>query len=216
MIKHLIWAAAALALIAPPARADLSFNVTVDTSGLAGDASLTGPLGVDFQLLQGDALVTNTASITHINLGTGAAVGSPNLSSSTGNLTTGVGLDDSNFFSDFNQQFTPGSQLSFTVDLTTNVGSAPDEFSFALLQNYGTANVAEIPTTDPSGSNSLLTVNISSNAPPILTYAGTNGDPPTVQVKTVPEPTTLALLSLGMGGSAAYSALRRRRLRRVS
>jgi tetrahydromethanopterin S-methyltransferase subunit D len=65
--KHFIWTAAVLALIAPAAHAT-SFDVSVDTSQLATDASLTGPFGIDYQLIQGDGSVVNTATISNINL----------------------------------------------------------------------------------------------------------------------------------------------------
>ena len=206
-------ALALLSLSATTGHADFIFTVSVNTSGLINDSSLTGPFGIDFQLVQGDGSVINTATISNINLGTGgAAVGSPSLTNSMGSLTNGVTLDDSNFFSDFNQQFTPGSSLTFTVDLTTNVGAtAPDEFSFAILQNYGTANVGEIPTTDPSGLNTLITVNITSSTPSIMSYGGTDGDPPAPQVNVVPEPSTLMLTLTGLLGFAGAAWRRRQR-----
>ncbi len=200
----------ALASSLPAARADYIFNVSVDTSNLSRDMNLTGPFGLDFQILQGDGSVVNTATIGNIVLGGGTAVGSPSLTNSSGSLASTISLNDSSFFSDFNQQFRPGTTLSFQVDLTTNVGTTtPDEFSFSILQNYGTSKVGEIPTTDPSGANTLITGTINASTPSIVAYAGSDGTPtpPLVAPATaVPEPDTLVLSLLALGSLAAGAA----------
>jgi hypothetical protein len=213
MRKSHRFALASLALLAltyllPAARADFIFDVSVDTSNLSSDPSLTGPFAIDFRLIQGDGSVINSALISNINLGGGAASGSPMLTgNASGDLASSIALNDnSSFFNDFNQGFTPGSTLSFHVDLTANVGMVtPDEFSFALLQSYGTPNVAEIPTGDPSGANTLLTVGITSSTPPVSTYGGVNldQDPLTTTATSTPEPGTLVLSLLALGSLAA-------------
>ena len=108
--------------------------------------------------------------------------------------------DNGSFFNDFNQGFTPGSTLSFQVDLTTSVGTtAPDEFSFALFEDYGTANQQEIPTTDPSGANTLATATINNPSQPAITPYGGNGNSLTSpDVSPVPEPRTLVLFAIGL------------------
>lgn len=190
--------------------ADYIFNVSVDTSNLS--SVLTGPFGIDFQLIQGDGSVVNTATISNIDLGGGTAVGAAQLTNSLGSLASGVTLNDSNFFSDFNQQLTPGSRLSFTVDLTTNVSTtAPDEFSFALLQNYGTTSQGNIPTTAPGGAGTLIAVNLTSSSPTILSYGGLSGDPLPPQASAVPEPSTLALSVISLASLGLAAGWRRRR-----
>jgi hypothetical protein len=205
-------------LSATTLHADFLFNVTVDTSKLSSDLNLNGPFGIDFQLVQGTPGVSNTATISNIDLGGGAAVGSPALTNSSGSLTNGVALNDSNFFSDFNQQFTPGSTLSFTVDLTTNVGTlTPDEFSFSLLENYGTASEGNIPTTAPGGADTLLAVNITSSTPLINVYSGSDpsGDPPAPQASVVPAPSAGMLSVVGLASLALAAGWRRLRRRVV-
>jgi hypothetical protein len=213
---------AALALTWPVAAAHASsiFTVTLDTSQLASDHTLTGPFGIDFQLNQGNNAV-NYATISHIMFNGGSAFGSPTYTgNASGNLNTSVKLNDNgSFANDFNQGFTPGSKLSFQVTLTTNKDPiTPDQFTFSLLQNYGTSNVGNVPTTDPTGANTLLTVTIDSNNPTIATYGGVNGDPsaPTVQFgggNAAPEPSTLVLSSLLLGGFALGGGWRRWRKR---
>ncbi len=194
------------------ARADYIFDVSVDTSKLSSDLRLTGPFGVDFQLIQGDPAVVNVATIGNINLGGGSAVGNPTLTNSSGDLTGSIALNDSNFFSDFNQRFTPGSTLSFQVDLSMNLGSSPNEFSFALFENYGTSSQQEIPTTDPSGANTLLTGTITSGTSALVTYGGANpNDPITTAATPTPTPGTLILSLLAFGSLAAARGWKRLR-----
>ncbi|HEY6358872.1 MAG TPA: hypothetical protein VIX35_11540, partial [Vicinamibacterales bacterium] len=64
-------------------------------------------------------------------------------------------LNTSTPFHAFVEFFTPGSSLSFQLDLTTNVdtGGTPDAFAVSILDSSG----ASIPTLDPSGADTLLT-----------------------------------------------------------
>jgi hypothetical protein len=124
-----------------------------------------------------------------------------------------VTLNSSSAFNALVETLTPGSSLSFLVDLTTNVnaGGTPDAFAFSILDSSG----GSIPTLDPSGADTLLTINIDSANPAILTYAtdpsrntlGGSGpsitmDAPTVAI--VPEPGTLTLLAIGSFLAGAF------------
>ena len=104
----------------------------------------------------------------------------------SGNLSTTVLLVDSSFFNEFTQQFQPGSTLSFDLALTSNVdvGSPPDQFTFAILDS----SFQEIQTTDPTGGNVLLRIDINSSAPTVEVFS------------QVPEPSTILLLSIGLVG----------------
>jgi hypothetical protein len=201
-------------------RADFIFNVSVNTSGLSNDSSLSGPLGIDFELISGGSATTHTATISDFNFGSGgSANGSP--SSLGGNVigslasTVTLTANSVSFFNDFNQGFTPGSTLSFQVDLTTNVGTpTPDSFAFYILQGYSPNSGIPIPTTDNLAS-SLVSVDITSSDLTVQAFGGTNGDPPSPDVtpvtSPVPEPTTLPLFALGLATLAAGRGWQRRR-----
>ena len=110
------------------------FNVSLDTSKLASD--YTGPFGLDFELVGTSG---NTITVSNFAFGSGSAgPGSAFLTGgASGDLSSTVTLaDPTNFFSDFNQQFTPGATLTFTVDTTLVAppsGGTPDNFSMVLF-----------------------------------------------------------------------------------
>src|SRR5262249_32296227 len=134
----------------PPAKANLMFQVTTDTSALVGNPS--GPFFLDFQFIDGSGTGdgNNTVSIGNFDFNGGNWAG-----------PAAVSMSDTTFFSDFTQEFTPGSSLSFQVTLSTALdgGGTPDEFSFAILDSY----LSEIPTLGLG--DALLTVDLSSSSP---------------------------------------------------
>lgn len=217
MIRHLTWTATALALLSLTshlARADLVYNVTLDTSVLASNAS-QGPFAVDFELNDGstgDGVNNNTATISTFTL-TGGSLTSGTSSSTgsvSGDLSSTLTITDNGFFNDFNQQFSPGSQLRFTLDLTTNVSTseaglgsnpgAPDQFSFTVYSN----NFAS--------TASLLTIDITGPNPVVTTSGGSLGNGVSVAgptVTSVPEPSTFALSSWALGLMVTGVVLRR-------
>jgi hypothetical protein len=218
-----------LVLTAGTAHAGLIFEVTLNTTPLT-TASAAAPFSLAFQLVQGSQPNNNTATISDFLYGVGGSAGSgcPAVLSpcifggASGDISSSVTLNTSSAFNALVETFTPGSSLSFLVDLTTNVdaGGTPDAFAFSILDSGG----GSIPTLDPSGADTLLTINIDSASPAILTYAtdpirntlGGTGpsitmDAPTVN--SVPEPGTLVLLATGIfwGGVLQILAGRLRR-----
>jgi hypothetical protein len=145
----------------------------------------------------------NTATLSSISLSAGVA-GSVDSANAAGtganagnNLSSSISLSDSsNFLNVFPQFFVAGSQLSFVLDLTTNVVSPnPDQFSLAILDSSGNP----IPTSDPTGFNNLLTINIDSPSPGTNIYSNLL----TVTALTaVPEPSSLFLICVGLLGFA--------------
>jgi len=184
-----------------PAHAGLiTGSVSLDTSALSGSFELafifTDGSGTD------DA--NNTVTLSNFLFGVGGSAGTVDTALSTGgvsgDLTSGVSLVDSAFLNIFASSLTPGSLLSFNFGLTTNVdaGGTPDQLSLALLHSDGTV----VNTEDPSGANSLLTVNIDSANPTINAFASDLTPAPVVtESAAVPEPPGPLLLAMGLGAA---------------
>lgn len=182
----------------------LSYSVNLNTSSLMGHPA--GPFFLEFQLTDGSGLddANNTAILSNFSFGAGSAVGSPTLTGgASGSLSSSVTLTDSSFFNQFIQQFTPGTVLSFTLALTTNVdsGPTPDLLSFSILDKTG----IEIPTL-AGFADVFLAANIDSTTPVLRTFDSditrglAGGGEPIVISHTqdtgavVPEPNTFVLL----------------------
>lgn len=190
-IRVAIALAMCLALGQYSAFADEFLNVTVDTSGLGSGNSEV------FFVFTG--VGANSAGMSNFSLGggTAGAVDSINLSGSgtaaTNGINSGIQLNTgSDFLNVFAQSFSAGSQLSFLLDLTTNVASpTPDQFSLAILDPTGNP----ISTSDPTGFDNLFTINIDSSSLKPNIYS--NLVSITTPVST-PEPASLALLGTGL------------------
>jgi hypothetical protein len=198
-------------LAAPPrARAALLFDVTIDTSNLANIA--TGPYYLDFQLTNGGANFGNTATISNFNFGSGSPVASAiaTTGAASGDLSSSVTLSSSgpSFDNELYQQFNPGQLASFTVSLSTiyspgggSTSITPDVFAVAILDS----STNPIPTTDPSGNNTLVTVTIDSANPTVGQFQP--------YVAPAPEPSTVVLLGVSLACLACCGLGKRWRLR---
>jgi hypothetical protein len=132
----------------PSASATVIADISVDTSPLIGHPA--GPFSLEFQLnLGGEDSGSGLlwAVLSNFDFSGGSPAGSPNyVGGATGSLASSVTLFDLSFFNQFIQPFTPGSHLSFHMELAPNGFVVfPDEFTFAILDRTG----VEIPTTSP-------------------------------------------------------------------
>lgn len=183
------------------ALADETVNVTINTSSVAAQPG--SEIYFDFTDGSGTGDANNTVTISDISLGGGTA-GAIDTSTfgvtggESGSLTSAVALIDSSPFNQFAQFFTAGTEVSFVMDLTTNVdaGPIPDQFSVFIYDPSG--NPLDT-TNDPSGFDSLLAVNIDSSSPAVNNY-DTSLVTATVSTSTAvsPEPSTLLLCGLGL------------------
>lgn len=166
----------------------LSITVIVDTTPIAG---AQGYLAFDF--IDGDLAVGNTATLD--NFGTdGLAAPLSTSGDVTGDLlNTPLVLGDSSFFNEGLMPFLYGTIFGFTLDLTENGTGlpAPDEFSLFLFD--GALN--PLGTTDPTGANAILAIDIVPGAVNPTIYLSTGA-----AVLLVPEPAATGLLAIGLLG----------------
>lgn len=199
--KNLIWLIAGLMALffgaGRNAYADgISDTITVDTSGLPS----TPGSEIVFYLIDGSGTGdgNNTATLGSFGFGGGSAgtVDSVNTTGGvSGDMTSAITITDSSFTNVLAEYFMAGSSLSFLLNLTTNVdaGPTPDQFGFAILDPSGNP----VPTSDPTGNDNLLIINIDSSDPAVTTYSDSVTVTPAGPVST-PEPGTLLMLCSGM------------------
>lgn len=201
--EKLLPAICAFALLSAATSQAAMYQVTVDTAALEGNAN--APFYVDFQMNYGGTGSGNSASINNFNFGTG---GSPSPSGSAivylgttagGDLSTGLTLADnsSSPFNEIAQEFTPGSSLTFDVNLSANAptGQTPDDLIFSIDD----ASTYPIGTTAPDQLSLVyFQINTYGHSPAISvdTYTFASGDAGdditgvTASVVPVPEPAT--------------------------
>ena len=202
----------ALVALAPGVRAqstnalpNLTYYVTLNNLNALPIAN--GVFSLDFQLITGSGNVSNTVTLSNFVFTGGTASGtsaftSGNESGSFSNSLVlssliGQGGQDNEFAEAFSAGVT---QISFKVSVTpndeiVNLGTViPDQFNIAILDN----GLANIPTTDLSGGNSLLSEAIAStNTIGSLALSSSTSPDAGVSVSAVPEPSTYALFGLG-------------------
>ena len=202
--------------------ANVMYTVSLNTATMSGAG-----YALAFSFQDGSGLFVpdnnNTVTLSNFAFGVGSASGAPVTSGgASGNLGSSVILSDSDFSNSLVQGFTPGTSLSFNIDLTTNVDASgvPDFFGFAILI---LSSDTSLPTQDDTGGDNLLYFNIDSADPMPAPWATVVGTQPALDAPTVgptqppeppgqvPEPGSLWLLSAGLAG---LLGIRRRGLSR--
>jgi hypothetical protein len=143
--------------------AAIIFDVGIDTTARSGTA---GALAID--LIPGHGANSNTLTIrdftTDATLGAATAFGDVSGTISPGPAIIG----EAQFLNDLQQEMTVGTFLRFRLDITTNGPFVPfsDEVSVFLLD----ANKAPVATSDPSGADALLLVDITTAGPKLRVF----------------------------------------------
>jgi hypothetical protein len=211
------WAAVLAGVIAAAGASAGVLDVSINTSSLAGQS------GSEFflELIGGGSdggIGYNTVTTSPFALGGGTA-GAVDTVDSFGNYSgsmtsmSGVSLNDNGSASNlFAQYLTPGSTLSFQMDLSTNVntGMVPDGL-FMFIYGPGPAYAPLATTSDPSGDDSLLEIEFNSPTPAVTNYAPAGVLTVTPVATAVPEADSLSAMSAGTLLLGALAALRGRR-----
>ncbi len=174
-----------------PIRASV-LSVNVNTTPVR---NTVGFLAFDF--IGGTPIANNSAVISAFTsdsvLGAGTASGSV-----LGTLVPGpLTLTDLQFFNEWLQPVTFGSTLSFQLTLAINnsQGSIPDAFSFFLLDR----NQVPFATSDSSGANSLIEIDINSSNPTPNVFASSFASATVTPVQSqVPEVSSIWLVFSGV------------------
>lgn len=203
-------AAATLFACATESRAALTYNVYLSTASLVGNTN--APFSLDVVLGSGSQTPNSDNTITLSNfIFTGGSVGATSYSAGgeTGSMSSTVTLTNSGQDNELAQQFSGGvTQIQFSVSMTSNTNNPfPDQFNVAILDG-GLNNIA---TTDPSGGNTLVSVDINTGQTlnSVHTYRSTAGSTGPGVTAAVPEPASSVSLLLGTLGGLGWLVRRK-------
>jgi hypothetical protein len=195
--------AVAFCLSAANAALAASLFVTMDTSSIA--PGTTGSL--DFQFNPGP-LLFQAATVHITNFSGGSFVGAPQTIGSVagGPLPAAVTLTNGTQLNDYFQSFTFGNSLSFELDFSGPAVTSPNglststsEFSFSTFSDQNGLN--PVLTPDPNGIAATVVVNLDGS----LTAGAVSPE-----LRFVPEPGSLWLLSGAFAALSGFKFLRRR------
>lgn len=190
-IKYLIFALILLAAgsaFATP----MMYEVYVNTAGISGQSGY-----LDFQFNPGNNAQAAFAEVMNFSHDGGSLAGSPFTTGSVnGNFPGAVTISNTTAWNDYFQGFTFGNGLHFSVlldgpALTSPNGTAGSgsDFGFGM---FAADQVTPLLTNDPNGF--AMTAKV--------TTFGTTAADYGQSTSPVPEPSTFALLGLGLAGAA--------------
>lgn len=191
-------AVAGLILATPGARADATFEVSLDTSAISGTSEQ-----LLFEFVDGDGVVDNSVSLSDFTLGGGTAAAPPDYLGSTGvsgDVNSSIAMDDSGGTALFTQLVNFGTSLMFqlrTHNVFSGIG-APDALSMAVCASDFSACYSD------NATGALLELDLSGNALGsgsfTLNGASAQGLPAPVVTLATPEPASLLLLAAAFAG----------------
>jgi len=170
---------------------DITYQVTVDTSSIAGTA---GSFDLNFNP---GPLITQAASLQILNFaGNGSLAGGPVLTGNvSGALPTTLTFDNGTAFNDYFQGFKFGSSLTFNVSLygpalSSPNGTATSGSTFAFSMFSDAAGTMPTLTTDTiDGFAALINVNLDGTTTVTNYSLQTTVEP---AVPAVPEPNAIS------------------------
>lgn len=206
--------ALSLALVSGGAQA-ITYSVNIDTR------SITGTTGsVDFQWNLGAVDPLLTASVASFSNGSTLTDAPVLLSGNfTGSLASGNSLnfDGASSFNYAYQDMTFGSSISFMLTLPDAAPTQSDPTSdSAFFVSVLDANQRSALSTTSVDNQALAFTLQSGGAPTFEAYTTLATVSSVSSVSAVPEPGTVALMLVGMGGLAGMGALRRRSARQTA
>ncbi len=196
-IRKVLFGTLLLCLAVSASAAPITYDVTINTSSVAGT---TGSLDLNFNP---GSLTTQSASLQILGFSSdGFLAGSPELTGDiSGTLPSTVTFDNGTGYNDYFEGFTYGSILSFDVSLYGPALSSPDGLStsgstFAFSMFSDAAGTIPVLTTDTTDGFAFI-VNVNLNGSTTVTNYS---DQTTVgpQANVIPEPGTLLLVATGL------------------
>ena len=196
-IRKLLFAALLLCLTVSASAATVTYDVTINTSSVAGTAG-----SLDFNFSPGP-YQTQASSLQILGFSSdGFLASSPELTGDvSGALPSTVTFDNGTGYNDYFEGFTYGSTLSFDVSLYGSALSSPNgvstsgsTFAFSMYSDAaGTIPVLTSDTTD--GFAFTVNVNLDGSTTATNYSDQTNVESPS---SAVPEPNNLLLVATGL------------------